>query len=376
MNQAITDIHLHQARADESFKNNSFLLKVFICLSFWVLFTCEVQSQGVIAGTDIANTVIVNYQIAGSNQLPIESTPTGNSTPGLGNGSPTIFKVDRKIDLLVTGNNNANVAPGDSQAEVTFTLTNEGNDNQEFSLIPDNSLVTDDFDPNTCNYLVTAVSGTPLIGVIVPTSGNIKLKPDQQASISVKCNIPFTSNGLPLQTGQTSLLSLIATAERNDDGSLTSESIGADISTSVQTVFADSAGSDDANRDANHSARRNYLVSTSGTPPTLSINKSIISIADSLGGSTAVSGSEVTYRIQITTGGAGFINNLVVTDPTPANMNYKAATIELNSAAQSDANDGVDNTDFGITTANTATINLGSIAAGSSHEIQLTYIIN
>ncbi len=42
---------------------------------------------------------------------------------------------------------------------------------------------------------------------------------------------------------------------------------------------------------------------------------------------------------------------------------------------QSDSDDS-DKADFGLTTANTATINLGSIAAGSQHEIQLTYIIN
>jgi hypothetical protein len=67
---------------------------------------------------------------------------------------------------------------------------------------------------------------------------------------------------------------------------------------------------------------------------------------------------------------------VIITDPTPANMNYKVASIKLNNSNQSDADDGIDDSDFGITTANTATINLGNIIAGNQHEILITYIIN
>lgn len=360
MRSAITQRNL-QFGLDFTCKKIAFLLMVLFCL-FILIFANNVKAQGVAAGTNIFNRVTINYKISGINQLPIEST--------------TDFVVDRKIDLSITGNTNANVVPGDTQEVVTFTLENEGNDNQEFSLIPDPTIASDDFNPDNCTYEVTAVSGTPLSGVVIPTSANIKLKPDQQASINVKCDIPLTYAGSPIIDGQSAIISLVATAENNDDGSITSESVGSDISSTVQTVFVDTAGSDDANRDASHSARRNYLVSSSGTPATLSINKSIVSIIDSLGGNTPVSGAEVTYQIQITTAGTGFVNNLVVTDPTPASMNYKTESIKLDNTNQSDANDGADSTDFGITTANTATINLGNIAAGSSREIQLTYIIN
>ena len=82
------------------------------------------------------------------------------------------------------------MSPGDAQAEVTFTLQNEGNSTQEFNLIPDYTLTGDDFDSSNCIVEVTGVTGTPLSGVTLPTMGNIKLKADQQASISVKCDIP------------------------------------------------------------------------------------------------------------------------------------------------------------------------------------------
>ncbi len=365
----------HTPRVFGQFPARTFLLMPAICLLSMVL-SNSTFAQGVAAGTDVSNKVVVTYSIGNTVQEPIESSPTGNSAPGIGNGQSTVFKVDRKVDLLVTGSSNANVSPGDSQAEVTFTLLNEGNDTQVFNLAANSALSTDDFDTSNCISTVTSVSGTPLAGVIVPTTGTIKLKADQQAMIKVSCDIPLNASGTAMQAGDNSLLSLVATTQKNSDGSNTSETLTSNDANTVDTIFADRNGTDDNNRDAQHSARREYVVSTITTPPTLSIDKSIVSIVDPQGGNTSVVGAEVTYKIQIITAGTGTINNIVITDPTPANMHYKPATIKLDSANQSDLNDTADNSDFGNTTANTATINLGNMTAGSQHEIQLTYIIN
>jgi len=400
--------------------------------------------------------------------------------------------------LYGTGNTNGNVSLGDLQAEVTYTLVNEGNDIQEFSLIPDTTLVSDNFDINNCTTVVTAITGTPITAP--PLTGNIKLKADQQASISVKCDIPLDNAGSPILNGQISLLALHATAEKNNDGSSVEESAGADTAMGIETVFADGAGLDDANRDASYTARRTYTVTTdlqapvavndsssdhvigssvtinpllndsnpddssnnnaldptsvvligSGvstdgktltvtgegvwmvnitsttagevtfTPETgftgdptpvnytvknnsgtvsneavisidykqitapeaaLSINKSIVSTVDPQGSNKAISGAVVTYKILVTTTGTGIVNNIVITDPTPADMTYKTGSIFMNNknltgiVNVTDANDS-DNADFGITNSNTATINLGDITAGSQYEILLSYTIN
>ncbi len=374
MKQTATTKRLKQIKKTPYFKKNSFLL-VGMALLINLLSINPLFAQGVAAGTDISNTVVVNYKLAGIDQAPIESSPTGNKISGIGNGTATQFIVDRKIDLSLTGNVNANVNPGETQAEVTFTLLNESNDSQEFSLLPNSTLSTDDFDITSCTYQVLSVTGIPLTGVILPSSGNIKLKADQQANISVKCDIPAFVGGQPLVSGNSSLLSLIATAVKNNDGSSTSQSNGADSPNNIETVFADNAGTDDAIRDASHSARRRYFIANSTASPSISIDKSIVNISDSSGGSTAVTGSQVTYKILITTAGIGTIDNLIITDPTPTGMNYKTGSILLNNSNLSDSSDA-DSADFGFTNTNTATINLGNIAAGSQHEIQLSYIIN
>ena len=375
MSQAINHQRYNPSK-NIGFKTRSILLVASLCLSNMLL-SSSAHAQGVSAGTDISNTVLVSYEMNGTAQEPIESSPTGNSTPGIGNGQGTTFKVDRKVDLSITSNGDAIVALGSTQAELIFTLVNDGNDSQEFKLSPNSTLGTDHFDTNSCTTTVTAVTpGSPLSGVILPTTGNIQLKADQQASISVKCDIPLDNNGSPILAGEASLLSLLAIAEKNIDGSTTNQTTTPDDALVIDTVYADSSGTDDINRDASHSTRASYIASTStNPPPILTINKSIVEVKDTSGGSTAVTGSEVTYKIQVTTSGIGTIDNVVITDITPTEMTYKPTTIKLDGTGLSDNND-LDKADFGITSANTATIDLGNINAGIQHEILLTYTIN
>jgi len=367
----------HNPKLNTGFTARSVLLMASLCLSNMLLLTPS-YAQGIIAGTNISNTVIVNYEMNGTTQQPIESSPTGNSTPGLGNGQGTIFKVDRKVDLSVSSNGDKTVALGSTQAELTFNLLNEGNDSQEFNLSINNTLASDDFDISNCTTTVTAVTpGSPLPGVIIPTNGNIILKADQQASISVKCDIPLDDGGSPITSGESSKLSLLATAVKNIDGSDTIQTAAADSILAIDTVFADGAGTDDLDHDATHSTRANYIASTStNPPPTLAIDKSIVEVKDTSGGNTAVTGSEVTYKIQVTTSGVGIINNVIITDKTPAEMTYKPTTIKLDGNTLTDTNTDLDNGDYNLTSLNTATINLGNIIAGTQHEILLTYTIN
>ncbi|MEE9309552.1 MAG: hypothetical protein V3U64_00885 [Cocleimonas sp.] len=366
-----------QPKSTFRFRSRATLWLASLCLLSGVLFNTA-HAQGVSAGTDISNIVVVNYTINGITQQPIESSPTGNAASGIGNGQGTAFTVDRKVDLSVNTLGDASVALGVSQAELLFSLINDGNDSQEFSLSPSSTLNTDDFNTANCTTTVMSVSpGAPLAGVVIPTSGNIKLKADQQAGISVKCDIPLNNGGSPIIIGQASLLSLTANAIKNSDGSPTIQTITTDIAMAVDTIFADGMGTDDSDRDAAHSSRARYIASNStNPPPTLAINKSIVNVKDTNGGNSAVAGSEVTYKIKVTTSGVGMINNVVITDVTPAEMHYKPTTITVDGAILTDINTDLDKADYGLTTANTATIDLGNITAGHQHEILLTYVIN
>ena len=70
----------------------------------------------------------------------------------------------------------------------------------------------------------------------------------------------------------------------------------------------------------------------------------------------------LTYQIAVNVTGSGTATNLVITDPLPANTTYLANSIAVNGASQTDAVDPpTDNTDFGITNANTVTVSLGNV---------------
>ena len=77
------------------------------------------------ADTSIQNRAVVNYSVGTQPQTLIESSPTGNTTPGAGAGADTEFLVDNRVDLTVTEvSSNATVtAPGAPNAVLAFTVT-------------------------------------------------------------------------------------------------------------------------------------------------------------------------------------------------------------------------------------------------------------
>ena len=71
---------------------------VAAALGWWM----GANAQNTLAGTPINNRASVNYSVGGLAQAPIESSPTGNVTPGVGAGADTSFLVDNMIDLSVS----------------------------------------------------------------------------------------------------------------------------------------------------------------------------------------------------------------------------------------------------------------------------------
>src|SRR3954463_12115876 len=100
------------------------------CVGFGAIAIAQqALAAGTAANTDILNRATVNFQVGGVAQTPIESSPTGNSTSGVGAGADTTFKVDNKLDLTVTevGAAATTVSAGAVNQVTTFKLTNTGN---------------------------------------------------------------------------------------------------------------------------------------------------------------------------------------------------------------------------------------------------------
>lgn len=85
------------------------------------------------AGASVSNTFELSYSVSGTAQ-PVITNDTATVDPtAIVQGSPTIFTVDRKIDLTVTATNSVLSTPPGADATLTFTVLNEGNDNAAYS---------------------------------------------------------------------------------------------------------------------------------------------------------------------------------------------------------------------------------------------------
>ena len=105
----------------------NFVKCMFAAGAFAIASANGAMAAGTAAETNVQNTFSLNYSVDGTPQPTIDTGPGGSNTP-------TEFTVDRKVDLTVATNGNETVAPGETGAELTFTLTNTGNDTQAYDL--------------------------------------------------------------------------------------------------------------------------------------------------------------------------------------------------------------------------------------------------
>ena len=98
----------------------------------------------------------------------------------------------------------------------------------------------------------------------------------------------------------------------------------------------------------------------------------------------AAPGATITYRITVTNGGSSNATSVVITDPMTMFTTYKpgnlakratgaATTYAAAPTSLTDANAADDGYDFGVTTAGTATYNVGTVAPGAANAVQLFF---
>src|SRR5690349_19419292 len=132
--------------------------------------------------TPITNTASVNYSVSGVPQTVIQSSPSGNSTPGAGNGTATTFKVDKKVMFVAEETNSAATvtSPGLTGVITVFKVSNTTNGAQEFALEASNTQPSpvqqifsraDSFDMTNFSIHVSAAA-CALATTVTPTFAN------------------------------------------------------------------------------------------------------------------------------------------------------------------------------------------------------------
>jgi uncharacterized repeat protein (TIGR01451 family) len=255
------------------------------------------------AGTDIANTATLSYDVGGTSQTSISASDAG-------------FKVDRKIDVLVTNQDNTdgvktvNVTPAQQDVVLTFAINNAGNDAETYQLTLDDTVAGDQFDPQSCEISVDGGSNW----VAASTNPAINIAQEETSNALVRCDIPPAapaSGGVNDSDNGSVVLTATVQGRTNDNNN-------ADDPAAVQNVFADGAGQTDSANNGDYSDIGTYHV----VSPNLTMTKTSMVTDDPVynGGAGAaaephrIPGATVRYCFQIDNTGTADASNVQIND--------------------------------------------------------------
>ncbi len=304
-------------------------------------------AAGTPAGTSITSTVSIEFVFGSAPQ----STSASSS-----------FIVDRMVKVTVTKNSDPSSAANQPNVPMSFLVTNTGNAAQRYAL-QIVSRATNTWTMNNARiYKDDNSNGYWDAGdVLYADAGTFgDLVSDASFTVMIVADTPGTA-----VNGQAAVYDLAATSV--DAGTLTvSVPTAGPDSAGVDSVFIDSAGSasGDAARDGKHSAAGTYTVVADAA---VTMNKTVL-VLDQWGGNQPIPGATLRYMIETTVPGTGTAQNVVVSDPVPANTTYIAGTLRLNNVLLTDIADlpVPDAGDVGATTPNAVTVRLGDLTSASA----------
>lgn len=296
------------------------------------------SAAGTAADTTVANTFSLDYSVDGTPQPTIDTGPGGSD-------NPTEFTVDRKVDLTVISNGNETVAPGEQDAELTFTLTNTGNDTQayDFNLFNESGEAFDATGLTITYYVGDDDTGTEL--TYTAGDSTVDVPADGQLFVVVSGDIPTTGT---VEDNDTADITLVADTVEPGSPGATSVPVLADtdgsndVTGAAENVLADgtSTPSREAANAGDDSATGTYIVASADLTALKTVG--IIS-EDGAGCSTlpafplvafpttehAIPGACVEYRITVQNTGddaSADASDLTLVDVLPTGVTFVAAS--------------------------------------------------
>jgi uncharacterized repeat protein (TIGR01451 family) len=279
-------------------------------------------ATGTAAGTSITNRAVVSYSVGGVAQTVINSSPTGNSTPGVGLGADTAFVVDRLVNYTLTTVDTTAIVgtPGQTLLITTFLVTNTGNSTESYNAVAANLVGGTLFTTNTDTidvanikvYFGPDATTAYAPGTAIPATSAPDIPQDLGRRIYVLADLPVAAtNG----AGANVRLSVRAAVATSLGATLETATNAADTAGAVDVVISASAASISGSVTTSlKTADSGYAVQA----PTLSVAKSEAVISDPVNGTTnpkAIPGATVEYTLSITNTGAVAANGVSFTDP-------------------------------------------------------------
>lgn len=266
-------------------------------------------AAGTTQGTDILNTVTVDFQVGGLNQTQQTASD--------------LFEVDRVVRFTLVEsatilNGTTSVSPAQQDAVTAFTLTNTSNDVLDFSLIASQIATggatptgTDAFDVQNLQFFVDNGDGVFNAATDTLTSVN-DLAADGNVTIFVIGDIAASQTN-----GQVAGVTLTATALNSDGSAIVAATDATANTAGVETIFGDT------DRDGIEAADDDYTVAAAQ----LSVVKVSRVVSDPVSSTNpkAIPGAVVEYCIAVS-------NAAGAATATGVNLSDSIAAINANAA--------------------------------------------
>lgn len=281
---------------------------------FYPLWT---HATGTPAGTSVTNQAFVEYRLWGSDLLLTSNIVS--------------YLIDERLDLALTWQDASNivVTPGERTAMLTFRLTNTGNYRETFNLMINNGIVVGDhFNPTTPTdiYLDTNGNGQFDAGTdqrYQQTSNQPALDADTSIYLFVFNAIPADPGGP--QEGDLGICRLRANCVTGS-GNPGDAFLHKGFDGTLTAVLGASGGT----------AAANGIYQATRTE--LDIRKSA-TIRDPSGGTQPVTGSVITYTLDVGVTGPGTARNVVIDDAIPEFTTYVPNSLTMNGLPLTDQSD-------------------------------------
>ena len=321
------------------------------------------------AGTTITNTVTVNYQVGGVAQ----NSQTASDT----------FTVDRKVNVVVAEVGNATIvtSPGQSQAVLTYSVTNLSNATLDFALTAAQQTGgagahsnTDNFDTSNVKIYLDTNNNGVFDAADTQVTYLDELAGDTSKTVFVLSDIP-----LGRATNDVAVVTLTATGREGgaagSQGAALVQTTGANTA-GMDTLFADGAGATDAARDAAFSAKDDYTVLAAA----LTVTKVSKIISDPVSGTSnpkMIPGATVEYCITVSNAAGGAAaSNVALSDVLPTTTTYLSGFGILLNGTAANGVCAADGTAGGAFANGTITGTLASVAAGAARTMLFRVTIN
>lgn len=352
-------------------KCTSWMLGATSALALLAFGSTSAYAAGTTAGSTITNTATINYQVGGISQ----NAETASDT----------LTVDRKVNLTVAevGSTTTVVTPGSTSQVTTFTVTNTSNAPLDFALealqmtggtAPRGG--TDNF--NAANVRIYVDSNNS--GSFESANDTLVTYLDEVGADAIRRVFVVSDIPLGLANGSVAGVALRATGREaggaNTQGAALVQSTAAN-SAGMDTVFADTnAGTDDAVRDAAHSARDDYTVATAA----LTVVKTSRIISDPVNLTSnpkMIPGATIEYCIAVSNAaGATAASSITVNDPLPTTVTYEPTFgVKVDGSVASGVCQA-DGTTAGTQAAGTVSGTISSLAAGTTKTVLFRATIN